>query len=34
MPRFHMNIRQGDELLEDWEGQEFPSLSEARTKPC
>ena len=32
MPRFHMNIRQGDELLEDWEGQEFPSLSEARTE--
>jgi hypothetical protein len=27
-----MNIRQGDELLEDWEGQEFPSLSEARTE--
>ena len=26
MPRFHMNIRKGDELLEDWEGQVFPSL--------
>ena len=32
MPRFHMNIRKGDELLEDWEGQVFPSLSEARTE--
>ena len=30
MPRFHMNIRKGDELLEDWEGEEFPSLLEAR----
>jgi hypothetical protein len=27
-----MNIRKGDELLEDWEGEEFPSLSEARTE--
>jgi hypothetical protein len=32
MPRFHMNIRKGDELLEDWEGEEFPSLSEARVE--
>jgi hypothetical protein len=32
MPRFHMNIRKGDEFLEDWEGEEFPSLSEARTE--
>jgi hypothetical protein len=32
MPRFHMNIRRGDELLEDWEGEEFPSLAEARTE--
>jgi hypothetical protein len=32
MPRFHMNIRKGDELLEDWEGQDFSSLSEARTE--
>ena len=32
MPRFHMNIRKGNELLEDWEGQELPSLSEARTE--
>jgi hypothetical protein len=24
-----MNIRKGDELLEDWEGEEFPSLTEA-----
>jgi hypothetical protein len=32
MPRFHMNIRRGDVLLEDWEGQEFPSLSEARAE--
>jgi hypothetical protein len=32
MPRFHMNIRRGDVLLEDWEGQEFPSLSDARTE--
>jgi hypothetical protein len=32
MPRFHMNIRKGDELLEDWEGEDFPSLSEARTE--
>jgi uncharacterized protein YaaQ len=29
MPRFHMNIRKGDELLVDWEGEDFPSLSEA-----
>jgi hypothetical protein len=32
MPRFHMNIRKGEELLEDWEGEEFPSLSAARTE--
>jgi hypothetical protein len=32
MPRFHMNIRKGDDLLKDWEGEEFPSLSEARTE--
>ena len=32
MPRFHMNIRKGDELLEDWEGVEFPSLLEVRTE--
>ena len=32
MPRFHMNIRKGAELFEDWEGQEFLSLSEARTE--
>jgi hypothetical protein len=32
MPRFHMHIRKGDELLEDWEGENFPSLSEARTE--
>ena len=32
MPRFQMNIRKGDELLEDWEGEDFPSLSEARTE--
>ena len=32
MPRFHMNIRRGDEFLEDWEGEEFPSLSEARVE--
>jgi hypothetical protein len=32
MPLFHMNIRKGDELFEDWEGQDFPSLSEARTE--
>jgi hypothetical protein len=25
-----MNNRKGDELLEDWEGQEFPSLTDAR----
>ena len=32
MPRFDMNIRKGDELLEDGEGEEFPSLSEARAE--
>jgi hypothetical protein len=32
MPHFHMNIRKGDELLEDWEGEEFPSLLEARVE--
>jgi hypothetical protein len=32
MPRFHMNIRKGDELLEDWEGEEFPSLLEVRAE--
>jgi hypothetical protein len=32
VPLFYMNIRKGDELLEDWEGQDFPSLSEARTE--
>jgi hypothetical protein len=30
MPRFHMNIRHGDELVEDEEGSEFPSLTEAQ----
>ena len=32
MPLFYMNIRKGRELLEDWEGQDFLSLSEARTE--
>ena len=32
MPRFHMNIRKGDERLEDWEGEEFSSLLEARAE--
>jgi hypothetical protein len=32
MPRFHMHIRHADELLEDGEGEEFPSLVEARTE--
>ena len=32
MPRFHMNIRKGDELLEDWEGEEFSSLLEVRAE--
>lgn len=32
MPRFHMNIRKGDAFLEDREGEEFASLSEARTE--
>jgi hypothetical protein len=32
VPLFYMNIRKGDELLEDWEGQDFPSLSEARAE--
>jgi hypothetical protein len=32
MPRFHMHIRHVGELLEDEEGQEFPSLVEARTE--
>jgi hypothetical protein len=32
MPRFHMHIRHADELIEDGEGEEFPSLVEARTE--
>jgi hypothetical protein len=32
VPLFYMNIRKGDELLEDWEGQDFRSLAEARTE--
>jgi hypothetical protein len=32
MPRFHMHIRHVDELLEDEEGEEFPSLVEARAE--
>ncbi len=32
MPRFFMNIRQDDEWLEDREGEEFPSLVEARAE--
>ena len=32
MPRFHMHIRHAEELLEDWEGEEFPSLAETRTE--
>ena len=32
MPRFYMNIRHGDELLADDEGQEFSSLDEARAE--
>ena len=30
MPRFYMNIREGDTLIEDPEGHDFPSLAEAR----
>jgi hypothetical protein len=30
MPRLYFNIREGDELIEDWEGTEYSSLSEAR----
>ena len=29
MPRFYMNIREGDTLIEDPEGQDFPSLAQA-----
>jgi hypothetical protein len=32
MPRFYMNLRDGDILLEDPEGHDFPSLAEARTE--
>jgi hypothetical protein len=32
MPRFYMNLRDGDTLLEDPEGHDFPSLAEARTE--
>ena len=32
MPRFYLNLRAGDELLEDPEGHDFPSLAEARTE--
>jgi hypothetical protein len=30
VPRFYMNLRDGDTLLEDPEGHDFPSLAEAR----
>jgi hypothetical protein len=32
MPRFYMNLRCGDKLVEDPEGHDFPSLAEARTE--
>ncbi len=30
MPRFHFHVRDGDSLLEDLEGAEFPDLDAAR----
>jgi hypothetical protein len=30
MPRFYMSLREGDTLLEDREGYDFPTLAEAR----
>ena len=32
MPRFYLNLRHGDTLLEDPEGHDFVSLAEARTE--
>ena len=32
MPRFYFNVWEHGELIEDNEGQEFPSLAEARKK--
>ena len=32
MPRFYLNLRHGDTFLEDPEGHDFPSLTEARTE--
>ena len=32
MPRFYMNIRHGEELVEDREGEEFSTLAEARSE--
>ena len=32
MPRFYLNIRQDDNLIEDPEGHEFPSLVDARAE--
>ena len=30
MPRFHFHVRDGDSLLEDLEGADFPGLDAAR----
>jgi hypothetical protein len=32
MPRFFLHVRDGEKLFKDGEGQEFPSLAEARTE--
>jgi hypothetical protein len=32
MPHYYFNVREGDRLVEDPEGQEFPSLVEARAE--
>jgi hypothetical protein len=32
MPRFYMNIRHGEELVQDREGEEFSTLDKARSE--
>lgn len=32
MPHFYFHIRDGEEWVEDYEGQELPSLDEARAQ--
>jgi len=32
MPRFFFNVREGDKLIDDIEGGDYPSLAEARAE--